>query len=106
MKHRYTLLAILALASAPVAHAETSDAPEKNPRLDVEGMSCRYLLESGGSERDLLLAFLHGYVAGKSAGEAQDVVEMAETTDRVIGWCIDNPGQTVIKSFAEARGDQ
>lgn len=99
---RFTAALVLAIA-APGVGAQLPDG-DKPPSLDIEGMTCRYLLTAGGDERDLLLSFFHGYMAGKAGDDAEHNVEtMADTTDKVIEYCVDAPSQPLVKAFAEAQ---
>lgn len=105
--NRLTLPAIaLLVAASPLAalaqEATPTPAPAA-PSLDIEAMTCRYLLTAGGDERDLLLAFFHGYFAGKAGPDAvHDVDKMAERTDAVLEWCVDNPSATLVRAFTQA----
>lgn len=97
MMLRPTLSALALIAALPLAAAETpADAA---PSLDVEAMTCRALLQTGGNERDLLLAFLHGYAAAKAGTGAPGLEAMATLTDQVIDRCIDAPNQRVLDAF-------
>lgn len=96
----------LLLATSPVAALAQAPAPAPEPMapsLDIEGMTCRYLLTAGGTERDLLLSFFHGYFAGKAGPDAvHDVDKMADRTDAVVEWCVDHPAATLVRAFNEA----
>lgn len=98
-------LAMLLTASSLVAVAQDA-APRAAPAapvLDIQGITCRYLLTAGGDERDLLLSFFHGYFAGKAGPEAvHDVGTMADLTDAVIDWCVDHPRATLLRAYTEA----
>lgn len=94
----------LLLVAAPLAAFGEEEPREYGPSLDIEGMTCRYLLVAGGDERDLLLSFFHGYMAGKAGPNAiHDVERMARHTDEVIGWCVGNPAETLVRAFTEVR---
>lgn len=96
----------LVLAASPLAALAQDAAPAAEPAaptLDIDGITCRYLLTAGGEERDLLLSFFHGYFAGKAGPDAvHDVGKMADQTDAVVDWCVDNPSATVVRAFTEA----
>lgn len=104
MKKTTRMAVAVLLAAFPLATFAEQDAPEPAaPTLDIEGMTCRYLLTAGGTERDLLMAFFHGYFAGKAGPDAEhDVEKMADRTDAVVAWCVDNPGATLVRAFADA----
>ena len=76
-------------------------APAQDSR-NVNQYSCKDIMRIGGDERDLAIAFLHGYLLGKSGNETYSPDALAEATDRFIEHCLDNPGDTAVKALAGA----
>jgi hypothetical protein len=97
---------VLALLSSPIAAQDASPAPSDEVRaLPITTMTCRQLLQASGSDRDLLLALFHGYVAGKAGKASLDTVQMSFATDAVVDHCIDKPGDPLLAAFAAAGND-
>ena len=58
--------------------------------------------ESGGN-RDVAIAFLHGYLLGKSGGSAFNVETLRKQTDAFIDRCLDNPAQRAVDAMGVAK---
>jgi hypothetical protein len=86
---------------SPGAVAQDNGAVDAGVRkLSIGNMTCRSLLQASGTQRDLLLALFHGYVAGKQGTPELDTVRMSFLTDAVVDHCIDNPDDRVLAAFA------
>jgi hypothetical protein len=49
-----------------------------------------------------VVAFYHGYVAGKKSEEIVDIAAMGALSDRVSDYCLSNPTSTVMDAFTKA----
>lgn len=102
---RIAAVLLLGLLALPEVRAESRDEPLDDPSvrtLSLSSLSCRALLQAGGADRDLLMALLHGYVAGKADKATLDTVSMSFVTDAVVDHCIDKPNDPVLAAFAAA----
>jgi hypothetical protein len=52
-----------------------------------------------GNDRDIAIAFAHGYVLGKKGTTQYDVDALAQITDRFIDYCLDHPADKALQSF-------
>lgn len=109
MKYLFAVSILLAgIGSGNARAAEEPEARQADPAarsLSITSLSCRALLQAGGGDRDLLLALLHGYVAGKAGKGELDTVKMSFVTDSVVDHCIDKPKDPVLAAFAAAETD-
>lgn len=102
MKNFMILLA-LATTASPIASAQQrAEAPadDQARMLPIAALTCRDLLQASGQKRDLLLALVHGYVAGKKGQQSIDTVDMSFVTDMVVDHCIETPSDRLLAAFA------
>lgn len=99
-------LAITASPAAIAAQSTEATADDQVRSLPIAALTCRDLLQASGQKRDLLLALMHGYVAGKKGLQSVDTVEMSFVTDMVVDHCIEAPSDRLLAAFAatETRG--
>ena len=102
MKNFMMLLALAITASPSAVAAQSAEvATDDQVRtLPIASLTCRDLLQASGQKRDLLLALMHGYVAGKKGLQKVDTVEMSFVTDMVVDHCIEAPSDRLLAAFA------
>jgi hypothetical protein len=104
MKSYRTLAMIISAAvAAAVAYPLLASAQDANVRA-VEDYTCKDVMREGGSSRDVAIAFLHGYLLGKSNGNKVDVETMGKQTDAFMEQCLDNPAQSALATMIKIKG--
>jgi hypothetical protein len=76
----------------------TALAAEEDQR-DFSTNLCKDVMRMSGAERDLSLAFAHGYVLGKKGTTKFDIRALQEITDQFISYCLDHPQENALKTF-------
>jgi hypothetical protein len=89
------LIASLAVASA------FGSAVAQNA-ISIEGYSCREILREAGPERDIAVAFLHGYILGKAGATQLDIEGLRKQTKVFIERCLDDPQASALQSMLKA----
>jgi hypothetical protein len=77
----------------------TGAAEPVDGKRDFATLACKDLMRLSGSDRELALAFAHGYVLGTKGTTQYDVDALAQVTDRFIDYCLDNPAANALQSF-------
>jgi hypothetical protein len=82
-----------------------AQAQDKRDTCDrtVEQYACKDVMRESGGNRDVAIAFLHGYMLGKSGGSAFNVETLRKQTDAFIERCLDNPGLRASDAMSEIR---
>lgn len=93
---RHSAAAAIALSLAVSA---TSGAAVAADQRDFGNQSCKDIMRLSGQDRDIALAFAHGYVLGKKGTTQYEVDRLAGITDRFIDYCLDNPRANALQSF-------
>jgi HdeA/HdeB family len=61
-------------------------------------------MRENGSDRDVAIAFLHGFLLGKSGSAAFNLDTLHKQTNDFIERCLDNPGQKAIDAMSKIKG--
>jgi hypothetical protein len=95
----------IALVAAVFFAQKSSALAQSKSELTVENYSCRDLLRESGTERDVAIAFMHGYILGKSGAPAFDVDALRKQSAVFIERCLDNPQARALDTMVKARAD-
>jgi len=57
----------------------------------VEQYTCKDIMRESGRDRDVAIAFLHGYLIGKSGTSKFNLETLRKQSDAFIEQCLDNP---------------
>ena len=66
---------------------------------DFGTQSCKEIMRLSGGDRDIALAFAHGYMLGKKGTTRYNVDALAKITDQFIDYCLDHPAENALQSF-------
>jgi hypothetical protein len=83
---------------AAVTFAAPVLAQDANKR--VEQYACKDVMREGGSARDVAIAFLHGYLLGKTSQSAFNVETLQKQTDTFLDRCLSNPNEMAVEAMA------
>ena len=83
-----------ALLSTAVGAADAMDA-----KRDFGTQSCKEIMRLSGDDREIALAFAHGYILGKKNTTQYDVEVLAQITDQFIDYCLDHPAENALHAF-------
>ena len=87
---------LLAGAVAPISAQDSKDRT-------VEQYSCKDIMRESGANRDVAIAFLHGYLLGKSGGSKFNVEALEKQTSAFIEQCLDNPKDNAADVMAKLK---
>lgn len=92
-----SVVTIVLIAASPAALAQ-----DTNNRT-VEQYTCKEVMRESGPNRDTSIAFLHGYLLGKSGGSEFNIEVLTKQTDAFIDRCLDNPGEKAEDAMAQIK---
>ena len=99
---RVKTAAVTAVALSALSLAGTNafaTEPSSSEISDLRSNSCKDVMRLSGADRDIALAFVHGYALGKKDTTRFDVDRLAEITDRFLDYCLDHPTENALQSF-------
>jgi hypothetical protein len=69
----------------------------------IEQYTCKDVMREHGSNRDVTIAFLHGYLLGKSGSSTFDIDALHKQTSDFIERCLDNPGVKAVDVMSKIK---
>lgn len=69
----------------------------------VEQYACKDILRESGSNRDVAIAFLHGFLLGKSGGSKFNLETLKKQTDAFLERCLENPHDKAIDTMMKVK---
>ena len=88
---------ILALAGTATSQAQT------NTDRRIEQYECRDIMRDSGVNRDVAIAFLHGYLLGKSGSADFNLDKIKQQTDAFIERCLSNPTEKAVDAMTTVK---
>ena len=69
----------------------------------VEQYSCKDVMRESGPNRDVAIAFLHGFLLGKSGASKFNVDDLHKQSDQFIEACLEKPSDKAIDVMSTAK---
>jgi len=79
-----------------------SRAEEAGDRA-VEQYRCKDVMRENGSNREIAIAFLHGFLIGKSGSSTFNVDALRKQTDAFMDHCLDNPNERAVDAMMNVK---
>jgi len=89
MKTRW--IGLTALAGLVACHASGPAMAQANSDRTIEQFTCKDIMRETGNNRGAAIAFLHGYLLGKSGASKFNLDILQKRTDEFVDRCLDNP---------------
>ena len=80
-------LAIMLAGGLALGSAQAESQPDRT----IEQFKCKDVMREPDQNREVAIAFLHGYLLGKSGDSKFNVETLEKQTDAFIDECLDNP---------------
>jgi hypothetical protein len=77
------------------------DAKKKD--RTVQQYTCKDLMRENGANRDVAIAFLQGFLLGKSGGEAFNLDVLHRQSSEFIEDCLDNPHEKAVDVMSKVK---
>jgi hypothetical protein len=70
----------------------------------VEQYTCKDIMRESGANRDVAIAFLHGFLLGKSGNSKFNLDALYRQSDDFIERCLNNIGEKAIDAMSKVKG--
>lgn len=97
-----TVIALNAFVVSAVLSAGSMRAQAANTRT-IDQYTCKDVMREHGDNRDVTIAFLHGFLLGKSGSAAFDIDALHKQTSDFIEYCLDNPSAKAVDADAMSK---
>lgn len=91
---RTTLILVAAMASFALPAVA-----QDNLNRTVDQYKCRDIMRESGANRDISIAFLHGFLLGKSGGQNFNLDALHKQTEAFVEHCLSNPDGKAVDSM-------
>ena len=100
------LMKIAAVLGAAVLLAGTivPASAQDNKDRTIEQYSCKDIMRESGANRDVAIAFLRGFMLGKSASTKFNLDVLHKQSDDFIERCLSNPDEKAMDAMAKVIG--
>jgi HdeA/HdeB family protein len=90
---------VFALLAGPTS-AWAQDSKDRT----VEQYTCKDVMRESGANRDVVIAFLHGFLLGKSGSSKFNIDALHRQSEDFIERCLDNPSEKAVDAAAKVKG--
>jgi hypothetical protein len=104
MKTSCALAIGMGVASFLAGTSLGSAVAQQSGTRSIEQYTCKDVMREHGSDRDVAIAFLHGFLLGKSGSSTFDRADLHKQTRDFIDRCLDNPGKKAVDVMAGTKG--
>lgn len=91
------VVSMVMLAVAGACHAQ--DSADRT----IGQYTCKDVMRERGANRDVAIAFVHGYLLGKSNGTKFNIDTLQKQTDAFIDHCLDNPKDNAMETMINVK---
>jgi hypothetical protein len=98
--HQGVTIGIAILAS--IICEDTTSAQPADMR-NIGQYTCKDVMREHGDNRDVAIAFLHGFLLGKSGSSTFNLDSLHKRTTDFIEYCLDHPGQYAIEAMSKIK---
>jgi len=95
----------IALSALPLLALGVSWAAAQTANTrTVDQYLCKDVMREHGDNRDVTIAFLHGFLLGKSGSAGFDIDLLHKQTSAFIEYCLDHPTEKAVDAMAKIKG--
>lgn len=97
--------AVAAFGSISAIFALAPAAAQPKTEVTIDRYSCRELLRESGTDRDVAVSFIHGYILGKAGATKLNIETVRKHTNQFIERCLDNPQAGALETMIKVGAD-
>lgn len=101
MKKKVAILVVVGMLLV-VFQAWGAEPASPDKKIDINKMTCKELMSGDDTDREVGIAFFHGFMAGKNDNNMVDVKKISALSDKVKDYCLSNPISTVMDAFKKS----
>ncbi len=94
---KIVVVAVILLAGLGGALAQNANS------RTIDQYSCKDVMREHGDNRDVTIAFLHGFLLGKSGSTTFDIDALHKQTSDFIEYCLDHPAEKAVDAMSKIK---
>jgi hypothetical protein len=98
--YRAAVLCAAILLTGSMAPVSAQDSKDRT----IEQFSCKDVMRNSGANRDVAIAFLRGFLLGKSGGTKFNLDVLHKQSEDFIERCLSNPDEKAMDAMAKIIG--
>jgi HdeA/HdeB family protein len=98
--YRAAVLGTAVLLVGAIAPVCAQDGKDRT----IEQFSCKDIMRESGANRDVAIAFLRGFLLGKSGSTKFNLEVLHKQSDDFIEYCLSNPNEKAMDAMAKITG--
>ena len=83
-----------------------ASAPAAADKIDMSTITCQQFLASGEKDIEVMLVWMHGYLAGQSEYTLLDFAEFEQGSKDLAEYCSQNPETSLMNAVQESMGEE
>lgn len=99
MSNSHPILAATFAISAICFGGTPAVAGDLSEKRDLKDNQCRDVMILSGEDREIAIAFAHGYMLGKKNTTEYVPEILGDATDKFMDYCLDNPKDNALEAF-------
>ena len=103
MKIKNKIAAAIGVALITGGILNAASAQDAKKGRTVEQYTCKDVMRENGANRNVTIAFLQGFLLGKSGGEAFNLDVLHRQSSEFIEDCLENPHEKAVDVMSKAK---
>ena len=99
MSRSHRMLAVAVTFSALCFSGSAAFAGALSETKDFKDNTCKDIMILSGEDREIAIAFAHGYMLGKKNTTRYVPEELGKATDNFMDYCLDHPKDNALAAF-------
>ncbi len=94
---------MIAVATVILSAAIGSALAQDNGDRTTDQYTCKDIMRESGQNRDVAIAFVHGYLLGKANATKFNIEVLEKQSDSFIDYCLNNPNEKALDAMIKVK---
>jgi hypothetical protein len=95
--------AMIAVATVILSAAIGSAVGQDSGDRSTDQYTCKDVMRESGENRDVAIAFVHGYLLGKANATKYNIEVLEKQSDAFIDYCLNNPNEKALDAMTKVK---
>lgn len=105
IKYVLPTLALVAIVGQTATMTANGQTQSNASMFNLGTVTCKDLMLSESEDKRLTISLFHGFFNGRKNETRIDANQLAQVTDEIENYCVDNPKSTLMSAFQKYRGE-